>query len=290
MFAAVPLSNPRSAPVPTPTSLPPGWNDLLGPRPRQLPDLAGESIRQWTSASRDPELQRKFEGPDISRGRLAVYAWSNCPRSESHSRLSLTDGCSGQAPSPTETTQMEEREVLESSPAAAEEALEATPMEETERVESSPAAAEEALEATPMEESETVEPSPAAAEEPIDAASPAADAEETPDTTETGLSEGYELADKYPSLRHPTTSAAPCLERASPSPSPRPRQKRQQAVRRPGRATQSLWPRQERQTAQRRMRASTSLRPRLERREVWRRKGQRWRRRSRGQRRSGLRR
>eukprot|EP00965_Chrysotila_dentata_P039872 1324471-Pleurochrysis_carterae.AAC.1 len=71
MFAAVPLSNPQPVFTSNPNPLPPGWSDLLGPRPRQLPNLASEPIHQWTSAPRDPELLRKFEGPGVSRGRLA---------------------------------------------------------------------------------------------------------------------------------------------------------------------------------------------------------------------------
>eukprot|EP00965_Chrysotila_dentata_P004034 130991-Pleurochrysis_carterae.AAC.1 len=84
------------------------------------------------------------------------------------------------APSPAEAPQLEEGEVVGSSPAVSEEA-------------------------TPMEESEIVQPSPAVAEAPIVEPSPAS-AEETRDSEDTGLCEGYELADKYPPLRHFATS------------------------------------------------------------------------------------
>eukprot|EP00965_Chrysotila_dentata_P131524 4347693-Pleurochrysis_carterae.AAC.3 len=56
-----------------------------------------------------------------------------------------------------------------------------------------------------MEESEIIEASLAAAEASIVKPSPAS-AEETRDSEDTGLCAGYELADKYPPLRHFATS------------------------------------------------------------------------------------
>eukprot|EP00965_Chrysotila_dentata_P146949 4851502-Pleurochrysis_carterae.AAC.1 len=48
MFAAVPLSNTQPVFTSNLNPLPPSWSDLLGPRPRRLPNLASEPIRQWT--------------------------------------------------------------------------------------------------------------------------------------------------------------------------------------------------------------------------------------------------
>eukprot|EP00965_Chrysotila_dentata_P239573 6203185-Pleurochrysis_carterae.AAC.1 len=185
-FAAVPLSNPRPVFTSSPNPLPPGWSDLLGPRPRQLQGLAGEPIRQWTSAPRDPERLRKFEGPGVSRGRLAV-------------RLEQLPTQRVSAPS-----EFDGRIFLNLPPLSSPSSSIAapTPTEVPGSIGTASAVAEEV---TPMEESETAEAAPAVAEASIVEPSPAS-AEETRDSEDMGLCTGCELIDKYPPLRHFATS------------------------------------------------------------------------------------
>eukprot|EP00965_Chrysotila_dentata_P102336 3378182-Pleurochrysis_carterae.AAC.1 len=186
MFAAVPLSNPQPVFTSNPNPLLPGWSDLFGPRPRQLQNLASEPIRRWTSAPRDPELLRKFEGPAVSRGRLAVRleqlpTQRESPPSEFDGRTFWNlPPLSASSPSVAAPVQADVPASTGPAPAVSEEV---TPMEESETVETAPAVAE----------ASTIEPPPASAEE-------------TRDSEDTGLFAGYELADKYPPLRHFTTS------------------------------------------------------------------------------------